>query len=202
MSKKSETYSDEEILEGIRTSDRKVLEYIYRKYFKVVKNFVITKSGSEFAAWDVFQDGIYVLYDKIQKNQLELTSAFQTFFVAICKHIWLNQLRDRNNSELVDINVGELDIFGVDENEMIALNKSNLLFRLMHKYLNELSPECQEMLRLISENYTGAEIVKEMNYSSLSFVYNKRQRCFRKLLEMIKNDTEYKTNIGENNEKL
>jgi len=55
---------------------------------------------------------------------------------------------------------------------------------------------------IISENYTGSEIVKEMNYGSVSFVYNKRQRCFRKLLEMIKNDTEYKTNIGENNEKL
>ncbi len=202
MSKKREIYSDEEILEGIRTSDRKVLEYIYRRYFKVVRNFVIIKSGSEFAAWDVFQEGIYVLYDKIQNSQLELTSTFQTFFVAICKHIWLNQLRDRNRGELVDINIGELDIFGVDENELIALNKSNLLFRLMHKYLNELSPECQEMLRLISENYTGAEIVREMNYGSVSFVYNKKERCFRKLLEMIKNDIEYKTNIGDNNEKL
>lgn len=110
MSKKREIYSDEEILEGIRTSDRKVLEYIYRRYFKVVRNFVIIKSGSEFAAWDVFQEGIYVLYDKIQNSQLELTSTFQTFFVAICKHIWLNQLRDRNRGELVDINIGELDI--------------------------------------------------------------------------------------------
>jgi RNA polymerase sigma factor (sigma-70 family) len=202
MSKKSETYSDEEILEGIRTSDRKVLEYIYRRYFKVVKNFVINKSGSEFAAWDVFQDGIYILYDKIQSGQLELTSAFQTFFVAICKHVWTEYRRDKNNKEIVDINLGELDIFSVDENESKALKKSNLLFKLMHKYLNELSPECQKMLRLISENYTGSEIVKEMNYGSVSFVYNKRQRCFRKLLEMIKNDTEYKTNIGENNEKL
>ena len=58
--------ASEKILKGIIDNDHRVMQYIYEKYFESIKGFVIRHGGSKDDAWDVFQDGIIVIYEQIK----------------------------------------------------------------------------------------------------------------------------------------
>ncbi|MGQ9620399.1 MAG: RNA polymerase sigma factor [Bacteroidales bacterium] len=75
--------SDNDIIEGIRRQDEKVLNYLYDNYFKLVKNHVIKNKGNSDDVYDVFQDAIVLLYQKICENNFELTSELKGFFSAL-----------------------------------------------------------------------------------------------------------------------
>ncbi len=196
MGKKSKTYNDEEILKGIQTNDRRMLEYVYRQFFPMIKEYVVSNSGNDYVAWDIFQEGILVVYSKMQKGKMVLRSAFSTFFLGICKNLWLNHLNDRENKEVIAMSLKQLDNISIDEEELKVLADENLLFILIQKYMDELSPECRKLLRMISEGYSGQEIATELGYASQSFVYNKKSRCISMILQKIKNDPIYKINMG------
>ncbi|MFN7330654.1 MAG: RNA polymerase sigma factor, partial [Bacteroidota bacterium] len=60
---KSNSQIDEkEILERIQKGDEKALEIIYKKYYRMMTKLVITNSGTEEEARDVYQDALVVFW--------------------------------------------------------------------------------------------------------------------------------------------
>lgn len=195
MSEKEKKYSSFEILNGIVHHDRDVLEYVYQSNFKAVRSFVKSKYGNEEDAWDVFQDAIGVIYDKSSKQRIELTSSFQTFFIAICKHLWYNQLRQKQSEPY--LSVAELDtLYHTDIEDLDELYRKNVMFRLFRKYFQLLKKDCQKILRMTSRDKSAEIIADKLQYLSSQAVYNKRTKCFRKLISWIEKDPEYE-NLNE-----
>lgn len=202
MSRKDKKYSESEILKGIRTNNRNVLNHIYKEYYISVHKLVLKNSGNEQLAWDVFQDAILITYDKIIADRLYLTSSFKTFFISICKNLWYKYLRDQHQKEADVLQLDDLIPSDYDENELIKDHKDNILFRLFRKNLEKLSPECQELLNLLAEGYSGEEIANKTKYASVQVIYNKKAKCIKHLLEKIKSDQDYKNNFGKTDEKI
>jgi DNA-directed RNA polymerase specialized sigma24 family protein len=188
-----ERYSPEEIVQGIRNHDKKVLSWIYKQYFFMVREIVVTNSGSEPDAWDVFQDGMGVVYDLAtnSENPLQLSSSFATFFYSICYRVWMKQLNSRKMVVITD--PGKLKSnYSDDQKEFNRLIHFNMLFRLYMKNLSLLDKECRKMLELGAASLSGEELASLMNYSSSQAAYNKKRNCISKLIELINNDPEYK----------
>jgi RNA polymerase sigma factor (sigma-70 family) len=200
MNENSKKYSNSEILEGIRSNKREVLNFIYSEYYSTVSKFVLKNSGNEELAWDLFQDAVMITYDKVVSGKLMLTSTFKTFFVSICKNLWYKYLRDRLQKEMNLIQIETLEAVSLDNEELQEAYEENILFRLLRKHLGKISKDCQEVLKLSLEGYSGTEIVEKTKFSSPQAVYNKKGKCIKKLMDKIKTDQEYKTNFGKNDE--
>ena len=65
---------DSEILEGIRRGDERMLDYLYRKYYRMMTKIVLSKSGTEVESKDVYQEALLVFWQKAVSGNLVLTS--------------------------------------------------------------------------------------------------------------------------------
>ncbi len=64
--------SDEEIIQALRNNDDRVLNVLYKLYFGSINHFIITNSGSEDDAKDIFQEAVIVFYQNIKDQNFEL----------------------------------------------------------------------------------------------------------------------------------
>ena len=70
-------YIEVSLLEGIRQNDTDTLEYIYKKFYPSIRNFIILNSGCDADAKDIFQEIIIVVYRKLKKEQTRTISPIQ-----------------------------------------------------------------------------------------------------------------------------
>ena len=182
-------YTSQQILDGIRKGDKDVLNYVYNRFFDSLKSFVLSNNGSKEDAFDLFQDAIMVVLEKIRKDDLKLTVKFSTYFYGVYKLIWLNVLRDRRNSILVKSDFeNELRVFSIDEiKEIERLGEKEKIIRIYQTSFKMLSKECQKMIRFEKRGYSVEVIKKKFNYRSMSFTYKKRRKCIYKLKKIISN---------------
>jgi len=71
-------YKVDEIIDGIKTRDSCVLQFIYKNYYPSIRNFVLNNSGSEEDAKDIFQESIIIIYRKVKEQEhLLISSSFK-----------------------------------------------------------------------------------------------------------------------------
>ena len=58
---------DSEVLAKIIEGDESALDFLYKKYYRMMTKLVITNSGTEDEARDVYQDALVVFWE-IAKN--------------------------------------------------------------------------------------------------------------------------------------
>ena len=176
------------ILKGIVDNDRAVIEYVYDKYFNAIKNYVIEYGGTKEDAWDIFQDGVVIIYEQLKTGQLEIKSSFMTYFFTICKYQWLKIIREKNkkyyesienNKEVEQIN---LEQHAKDLDETIEKEKR---VKLYTRNFTKLSSSCQEILKLVAKGLNVKEITKKLGYKSNGFTYKKRRTCKERLTKLI-----------------
>jgi RNA polymerase sigma factor (sigma-70 family) len=188
-------YTDEAILEGLRKRDREVIKYIYKEYYPTIKFLIITNSGSDVDAEDVFQDAMVIVYRKITDNMLVLTSSFKTFLYSICRNLWLQRL-DRKlfshefleNENLTDMQ----DSIVVEITEM-----ENEKYRLFQQHFLRLSEDCKKILRLFMNKVPLKEIAEIMGFKTEKYAKTRKFMCKEKLKNAIINDPNCKKFLSD-----
>ena len=177
-----------ELIDGIKNKDSKTLNFLYKKYFSLVRSFVLNNNGTTDDAKDVFQEAVIAIFRYSQNENFELKCSFETFLYSICRTIWLNNLRNQR-VHLNKINeISEFIIFSSSTNEMI---EESLEYKLYQKHFQRLSEECKKLLQLFFDKVSYAEIAKLLGYSSVGFVKKKKFNCKEFLMKSIKNDPEF-----------
>jgi RNA polymerase sigma factor (sigma-70 family) len=175
--------TDKNIIDGIRLQDEKALSYIYDHYFQTVKNHVIKNSGSVDDVSDVFQDAIIVLYQQVTENHFNLTTDLKGYFFGIARNVWNSQLRQKKR-------VSELNVDIVDEETNDLFDPA--LEKILNRSFQMLKPDCQTVLTLFYEGATYEEIAVKMNLKNETYARRKKYLCKEALMEIVKNDPEYK----------
>ena len=186
-------YSDEELIQGIRRQDNQSLRFLYKNYFPVVEAHILSNSGSSQDAKDIFQEAVVVLFRKVQQNDFVLTSTLKTFLFAICKKMWLMHLRSRP-PETDSIDHHDLP----DDNESDEYTKS-MQYGIYQKAFQKLKEDCKRLLELFLKKISLREIARVMKYKSEDYAKRRKFLCKEKLVEIIRNDPEFK-NLDDNNE--
>lgn len=182
-------YTVEAILEGLKTSDSKVLEYVYKKYFPIVRFFVIKNSGTDEDAKDVFQEAIILIYKKLKDESLDLNCAFKTYLYSVCRILWLRQLEKKKvRNEVVTDNQVFVQL-DEDIEELVAEQEQ---FRIYQKHFQLLHKDCQEILRLFLKKVPLKEIAQKMNIKSDKYLKKRKYACKEALIKRIQNDPDYK----------
>lgn len=182
-------YTVEAILEGLKTNDNEVLNFIYRKYFPEIRFFVIKNSGSDEDAQDVFQEAIIIIYKKLRDGVLDLTCSFKTYLYSVCRIVWLKQLEKRkvkkdgfsDNQVFVDLQEGVEEM--AEEQER---------FKLYQKHFQTLHVDCQAILKMFLKKVPLKEIAREMGIQSEKYLKKRKYQCKEILTKRIQNDPDFK----------
>jgi len=113
--------NEKEIFERICKGDEKALEFLYQKYYRMMTKLVITNSGTEEEARDVYQDALIVFWQKATSGNLVLTSKMSTYIYSICQNLWRKELdrKKRLSSEEKDTSV-TLDTESSEREKILA----------------------------------------------------------------------------------
>ena len=84
--------NEKEIFDRIQGGDEKALEFLYKKYYRMMTKLVITNSGTEDEARDIYQDALIVFWQKARSGNLVLTSKISTYIYSICQNLWRKEL--------------------------------------------------------------------------------------------------------------
>jgi RNA polymerase sigma factor (sigma-70 family) len=191
---KKSSYTDEEIIKGIQCQNNDVLLYVYRKNLRPVRFYIEKNSGTVKDAEDVFQDALLLVYYKIREGALELTSSFHTYLFSVVKIFWLKQLdqreRRKTDCEECDKFIAQND--GLLEDIIKAERRAIFI-----KHFNELTPDCQKIIRLFLKGLMISEITKLMGFNSEQHTKNRRFRCKKILIEKILQDPYFKELTNE-----
>jgi RNA polymerase sigma factor (sigma-70 family) len=182
-------YTDEAIIAGLKARDTEIINYVYQKSYNQVKFLVTSNSGTQMDSEDVFQDALFLLYQKISKETLKLTSSFSTYLYAICRHLWLQKLsRNRINYEYKEaMNLDEWQ----DKNTIDEQIEEYEKYKLFHQHFLKLKPNDQKVLKLFMSKISLKEIAHIMGYKSDKYAKVRKYICKEKLKNSIINDPRY-----------
>lgn len=180
-------YTNNELLEGVYSRDSRVIKYIMGLVWVPVRDLVIQNSGKEDDAMNLIQEGFIAIYTKTEKPQL--TASFATYFYAVCRNIWLNELRIRKkeSSMLSSIESATLMAEEVDEEQLYEKRR-----QLYLKHFKKITKVCQDILKMVSNGFSNEDITAELAFSSVQYMKNRKTVCNKKLMDMIKEDPQYK----------
>ena len=181
-----EQFSNEDFIEGILNNNSTILRYIYSENFPKVRQHICINGGSEDEAADIFQEAIVIIFEKARKEKLELTVKFSTYLYAVAKVVWMAYLRkNRKEEDVFQLNEPECD-YGIGEVDNYVVE--NERFKLVWRYFDNISKDCQTIIRLFLEGKSISEVTQEMNYSSEQHTKNRRLRCKESLIKKIMAD--------------
>ena len=187
---KKEKYSTNEILDGIKSGNNIVLQFVYQSYFDSIKNLVLSKRGNEDLAYDIFQESLVVIYKKLKTEEFQiLKSSFFTYFYSVCR-ITLFKYYSKSSKDALPIadSLKDLELISNDFEEEERLVVEGIKEQLFQKYINQIPDSCIKILKLVIAGFKAAEIANKLNLSSDSYIRKRKKICLETLIEMIKKD--------------
>ncbi len=168
--------NEKEIFERICKGDEKALEYLYQKYYRMMTKMVITNSGTEDEARDVYQDALIVFWQKATSGNLVLTSKMSTYIYSICQNLWRKELdrKKRLSNEEKDAAVS-LDMDTSEREKILA------------KCIDQLGETCKKVLMFYYfEEMSMQDIAEKLGFANTDTAKTKKYKCKKKLDELVK----------------
>lgn len=175
---------DNFLIQGLLEGKSESFERLYEDYFPVISKMIVKNSGSTEEAQDIFQEAVVILYDKVSRNELTLTSQLRTYLYAICHRLWLKELNSRNK-KMSEVSTSEFDIPTVEEDiEMHAI--INNRFEIMESSLSSLGNPCEDIIRdFYLNNLNMQQISDKFGYSNADNAKNQKYKCLQRLKKLF-----------------
>lgn len=192
-------FTDQEIVHAIRDGSGKpdpYLEYLYRQNRGAVLSYVMKNQGDRTAGLEILHLGIIKAYEAIQDGRYQFGGTLNRYILTICRNTWINRARGSRRTA----GLGPVQTEGLADDSRDAYDwlRSEDNRRLCNQLLGQLGEACKQIL-LWSE---GEErpmkwIARTLGYASPQVAMNKKTRCKKKLLTMVRKKPEYMKLINE-----
>lgn len=180
-------FSDKEIIESLRNRQSHVVRYLSDRYLSMIRLMVTSRGGTSEDAKDIFQDGLVILLEKIDSDQLVLTCKFKTFLYSVCENLWKSILEKRK----VANNYFTKRLDPSNENDFTEEYDNQLYENLFNEVFQTLDPVCREILKLYWQDYSPLEIAEKLGYT-YGYVRKKKCECQAELMKRITNHPKFK----------
>ena len=168
--------NEKDLFERIQKGDEKALEFIYKKYYRMMTKLVITNSGTEEEARDVYQDALVVFWQKARSGNLVLTSKMSTYIYSVCQNLWRKELdrKKRLSNEEKDLSE-TMDLDGPEREKIIA------------NCMDQLGETCRKVLMYYYfDEMSMQEIADKLGFANTDTAKTKKYKCKQKLDELVK----------------
>lgn len=174
--KKGSEVSEVDLFERIQKGDEKALEVIYIKYYRMMTKMVITNSGTEEEARDIYQDALVVFWQKARSGNLILTSKMSTYIYSICQNLWRKELdrkkrlsnEEKDSPQTIDMDTPERE-------------------KIIAKCIEQLGDTCRKVLMYYYfDEMSMQEIADKLGFANTDTAKTKKYKCKQKLDELVK----------------
>jgi len=185
------------IILAVLRSDKapdEAIRQLYRSQFGVVANYIKQNNGTDEDAEDIFQEALLSFIEMVRKDKFRGESSIGTFFYAIARNTWLNELKKRGRSKLRDEKFEKArDATEMDISHYIVHRE--LRAKLM-RTIDSLGETCKKiLLAFYYENLAVKDILQNLQYENEQVVRNKKYKCLKQLEQMIVTDTQLAENL-------
>lgn len=168
---------DSEILANISRGDEKALEYLYKKYYRMMIKLVVSNNGSEDEGKDIYQEALVVFWQKAISGNFVLTSKISTYLYSICLNLWRKEL-DRK-SKLSNEEKDGAVYLDDDKQERI---------KIIHECINELGDTCKKILTYYYfDGLSMKDISEKLGLLNTDTAKTKKYKCKKRLDQIVKN---------------
>jgi RNA polymerase sigma factor (sigma-70 family) len=168
--------NEKEVFDRICKGDEKALEFLYKKYYRMMTKLVISNSGTEEEARDVYQDALIVFWQKATSGNLVLTSKMSTFIYSICQNLWRKELdrKKRLSNEEKDSSI-VMDTETAEKEKIVA------------RCIDQLGETCKKVLMYYYfEEMSMQDIADKLGFANTDTAKTKKYKCKKKLDDLIK----------------
>ena len=178
--------TDEDILNALRDNRSAAFNHIYSNIYPVISAYIKRNSGSEEKAKDVFQEAMIIFYEKVMNEDFKLTASIQTYLFAVCKNLWLKDLRDNRKEIPVDLQ-GQKDFDGArEEDPFFQSDRISTLTKSVQEYLIKLGNPCRKILIYYYYfKYSMETISEKLGYASSDSVKSQKYKCIERLKRTV-----------------
>ncbi len=197
------SYSDLEILKGIKKNDNEIFRFFYQHYFPKLLKFVSKNHGTDEEAADIFQEAIIGVFKNIiSETDFKLNSSFFTYFCSVFRNQWLWYFRTKNNrSRMInayDFMVSNDNIVlindkfrWVDDGDVVEYLHKQARENLYLKYFDSLKEDCKKIINYAHSGYSMKEIAVLMKFKNEFVAKNTKYQCVTELKRRILEDPLY-----------
>jgi RNA polymerase sigma factor (sigma-70 family) len=175
------------IIESFKCCKNTALDTIYKECLPSVKFMIISNSGSEEDANDVFHDALMILLQNSDKEGFELQCSVKTYIYSICLHLWKQELRKRSRITFLPDYLEPTDDADPDRKTF-----DEKIYEVYTKNFKSLTLEYQKVLNMYLLKYPMKKITEEMGYASENYAKVKKYLCKEHLKKAIFSDPVYK----------
>ena len=175
--------TDEAIIRGIREDDDRALAYMYKLYFPMISHFIMSNSGSDDEAKDIYQEGVIVFYEKIKDNSLELSCQIKTYLYSVCRRLWLKKLAEKGRYA---VKMDDAEEYLSMEEDVQQHEENERQFGIMTEALAQLGEPCRSLLEDYYLNMQNMqEITEKFGYTNSDTAKNQKYKCLQRLKKMF-----------------
>lgn len=186
---KTSIYTDSELIEGLSRNHSQAIREIYRLYQSMLTKWIVTRGGAENDAYDIFQEGLMVLYEKTQKPEFALTCKLSTYLFAVCKRLWFKKLEAANQVSYLheveqDEEEMEMEVQYHDDVDLHLEKEGNFL--LLETAMNQLGEPCNGLLKAFYlEDRNMQEIASQFGYTNAENAKTQKYKCLNRLKKLF-----------------
>ena len=168
--------NEKEIFERICSGDESELDGLYKKYYRMMVKLVMTNSGTEQEAKDIYQEALIVFWQKAVSGNLVLTSKISTYLYSICLNLWRKELdrkrrlsrEEKDSPQFQDHDSGERS-------------------KIINKCVKEMGDTCRKVLTYYYfDGMSMAEIAERLGFANTNTAKTKKYKCKKKLDEIVR----------------
>jgi len=185
---KTSIYSDSELIEGLSRNNSQAIREIYRLYQSMLTKWIVTRGGAENDAYDIFQEGLMVLYEKAQKPEFALTCKLSTYLFAVCKRLWFKKLESSSQvsflQEMEDEEDNDMEAQYHDDVSQHLEKEVN--FQLLENAMSQLGEPCNGLLKAFYlEEKNMQDIAKQFGYTNAENAKTQKYKCLNRLKKLF-----------------
>lgn len=164
------------------------MEYLYKIIYPKVKSYILVNSGNSDDAFDIFQDGIMILYKQIQENKYNQEYELTGFLYVVCKNLWTNKIKRDKKISFLPENYDSSDHFDFSDHIVTKENK-----QILNEIIDKLGKKCYQLLQYsIFFKLKPDEIINKMGFATVNAVKTQKYKCKQKLAKILEENNSYK----------
>lgn len=149
----------------------------------MILNLVMTNSGTEPEAKDVYQEVIIAFYERLQQKDFSLTCKIKTYLYAVGKRIWLKRLSEKKRGPF---RMDDAETFADIDDEMARIDENEMQFEVMKKSLIELGEPCSTIIQdFYVRNLTMDQLRDKFGYTTADNAKNQKYKCLQRLKKIF-----------------
>jgi len=179
----SSLLQEKQLLEGLISEDRKVVEQIYRDNYPVIQSLVINNNGSVDDAADIFQEAMIVLFEKAKDPDFELNCLIRTYLYSVARRLWLKKLQQMQRFGRTTEAV--METVPVDD-DLDAHIRKQQDFNLMESAMNKIGEPCKTLLEAYYiHKKSMLQIAEEFGYTNTDNAKTQKYKCLVRLKKLF-----------------